>query len=186
MKIAPVEYLIIFIFFILLCFAIYMIIYFYVCDNQTCKAFITSQKYPANSKEQALSLLNETGNDGIWPFALIGSSIIIALDFWLLDQKFTVKAFTIAFLVGFIVIYCLFSFYAHHYIKPINKKVAEIILNTGDSGSPTTDKPEDSPDSTGDSVDSKEKMENATEDKIVKNVGIKNQRNSKIKDILNN
>jgi hypothetical protein len=160
-----------------------MIIYFYVCDSQTCKAFITSQKYPANSKEQALSLLNETGNDGIWPFALIGSSIITALDFWLLDQKFTVKAFTIAFLVGFIVIYCLFSFYAHHYIKPINKKVAEIIINTGDGGNPETD----STDSTGNkNENSADSVKNATEDKIVKNGGIKNRRNSKIKDILNN
>lgn len=124
-----IDILIVFVFFILLIFAIYMIIYFYVCDGQTCKAFEKSNQFPPNSKEQALSLLNETGNDGIWPFALIGSFIITALDFWLLDQKFTVKAFTIAFLVGFIVIYCLFSFYAHHYIKPIDKKVAEIIAS---------------------------------------------------------
>jgi len=121
------DYILILIFVIIIIVAIYMIMTFYVCDAQNCKAFNISNGYPPNSPAQAKSLLSETANDGVWPFAFIGAAITTAFAFWLVMMPFTVRDFTIVFLAAFITIYALFKFYEHHYIKPINKKVIEIL-----------------------------------------------------------
>jgi hypothetical protein len=122
-------------FIILLAASIYMLVSFYVCDNQTCKAFKQAENIaPRDTKEYVLSLLNELYNDGIWPFPYIGAAILTPLSLWFIGVPITVKTFAIVFLVSFIVIYFLFSFFGHHYIKFVSSYVSNYI----DNNCPTT------------------------------------------------
>jgi hypothetical protein len=125
-----IEVVAIIAFFVLLGAAIYMIVSFYVCDNQTCQAFIQSEKTATpGTKQYVLNLLDELYNDGIWPFPYIGAAILTPLSLWFLGKPITVKDFAIVFLVSFITIYFLFSFFGHHYIKFITNYVSDYIDN---------------------------------------------------------
>lgn len=105
-----------------------MLINFYVCDSQNCKAFnCASQKGATGSKEYTLALLGELYNDGIWPLPYIGAAILTPLSLWFIGVPITVLTFAKVFLVSFIVIYFLFSFFGHHYIKFISLYVSNYI-----------------------------------------------------------
>jgi len=107
-------------------FSIFMLLSFYVCDSGTCKAYTV-----ANTQNDALSrnlsLLNEIGNDGMWPIAFNGSLIIAVILMWWFRVPFTVRNFGFAFFIPFAIIYFLFSFIFHHYVKPITYDVKQYI-----------------------------------------------------------
>lgn len=125
-----VEPLAILAFIVLLFSAIFMVLQFYVCDSENCKAFTDADEVaPRGSKDYTIALLNNLYNDGIWALPYIGAVIITILTLWLIGVPITVKTFAIVFLISFIVIYFLFSFFGHHYIKFIATYVAEYIDN---------------------------------------------------------
>lgn len=115
-------------FVILLIASVYMLVSFYVCDSQQCKAFKQAEDTaPRGSKEYAITLLGELYNDGIWPFPYIGAAILTPLSLWFIGVPITVKNFAIVFLVSFITIYFLFSFFGHHYVRFVSSYVANYI-----------------------------------------------------------
>lgn len=118
------------IFFVLFIFALFLISMIYVCDTYECKPFTVAEtKAPPGSQEYVLILLSEFFNDGIWVFPFIGAAISTLLTLLLLGIPMTIKNFTIMFLVVFIVTYFLFSFFGHHYIKPLTDYTSEYIIN---------------------------------------------------------
>ncbi|CAH6419981.1 Hypothetical protein HVR_LOCUS1038 [uncultured virus] len=125
-------------FFVLLLAGIFMLVSFYICDSYNCKAFDTANtKGETGSKAYVLTLLGEMYNDGIWPIPYIGSAIATPLSLWFLGVPMTVKNFAIVFFVVFSVIYFMFSFFGHHYIRPIGGYVADYIDNNCPSSNST-------------------------------------------------
>lgn len=127
------EILLIIAFLALLGASIYMIYTFYICDDQTCKPFdVAASKAPLGSREYVKSLLFELYNDGIWPMPYIGSAILTPLCLWLLGLPLNIKTFAILFFVSFVVIYFIFSFFGHHYIRPISTYVMSYVERSCD------------------------------------------------------
>ena len=126
-------------FFILLGAAIFMVVSFYWCNNYTCKAFqLAGDKAEKGTKEYTIALLNELYNDGIWPLPYIGAAILTPLTLWLINADLTVRNFAIMFLISFLVIYFLFAFLGHHYIKFISQyTIGYIQANCNSSASRT-------------------------------------------------
>ena len=117
-------------FVVLLAASVWMLIDFYVCDNQDCKAFVQAEKAaPRASKQYVLTLLKELYNDGIWPFPYIGAAILTPLSLWFINAPITVQNFAIVFLVSFITIYFLFSFFGHHYVRFVSLYTSNYIQN---------------------------------------------------------
>lgn len=115
-------------FVVLLASAIYMLVSFYICDSHNCKAFNDAAKVgPPGSKEYVVAVLNGMFNDGIWPIPYIGASILTPLGLWFMNKKITIYDFAILFFVSFVVIYFMFSFFGHHYIKFITQYVIQYI-----------------------------------------------------------
>ncbi len=101
---------------------------FYVCDNNNCKAhYVASNSSSPDSKIYNLTILTELFNDGIWPIPYIGASILTPLALWFLGVEITVRSFAILFFVGFVVIYFMFSFFGHHYLRPLSGYVYSYI-----------------------------------------------------------
>lgn len=113
---------------LLLIFAIHLLINGYICDDHTCSPMIKAKKQSTRKKEQ-LHLLTDIGQDGIWPFAYIASSILCALFFSILPMLLTIQTFIVVFLVTFIVFFCIIGFFIHHYIVPIKKYIMTYIEN---------------------------------------------------------
>lgn len=84
---------------------------FYICDQGQCKNI-------RQSGDDSVYLLTLLGSDGIWALPFIGASLI-ALFSMLFLKIFTPRAFVILLLLSFLVCYCIFSFFVHHYIKPV-------------------------------------------------------------------
>lgn len=123
-----IEYFLIPIFGILLFFSIVLLTIIYICDGESCKPYRNSKnKYQPGTKEYILNLIYETHNDGIWIFGFIGASIITPLVLWIFCDFFTTKYFLFVFLISFITIYGLFSFYGHHYLNVILYSIEEYI-----------------------------------------------------------
>lgn len=101
--------------------AICLVIFNFICDNETCMAFRNAEEEgEKGSKDYNDTLLSELFTDGIWPFAYIAATISSALGLWLIrDECVSIKKFTILFLVTFICIYLMLAFIAHHYVEPI-------------------------------------------------------------------
>ena len=120
---------------IMLSAAIYMILTFYICDDQTCKAFVI-----ANNEEERgtvaynIELLNNIFIDGVWPIALIGSLIASFFSMWLGGGNMTIANYFIMFFINFLVIYFTFNFSIHHYLQPILAYVKENYLPNGPNG----------------------------------------------------
>ncbi len=113
---------------ILLVACVWMSIQFYVCDNQTCKVFEDAKKKSQpGTKEYTLELLNNMFGDSIWCFAFIGGSIISFICVWLLGARPNLKNLAIMLLVSFIVMYSIFAFIIHHYVKYIVNDVSEYV-----------------------------------------------------------
>lgn len=127
-----VTILAVFVYVILIIFAIYIIISFYTCDNYNCKCFneanITGKNQPVE-KEQVVDLLNTFGNDSVWAFAIIGSAILTSFFFWFTKKPTTPREYGMFFLIGFLVIYALFSYYQHHYVKVVANYTKNYIEN---------------------------------------------------------
>lgn len=135
-----IEWLAILAFFVLLLLAIFLTICIYACDNLNCKAFDEADEIaPRGTKEYAIALLGELYNDGVWPLPYIGAAILTPLVLWFMGVCIVVKDFAIIFLTSFIVIYFLFSFFGHHYVKFISNYVAGYIQDN----CPSTPPPED-------------------------------------------
>lgn len=122
-------------FMILLIFALYMLNDFYICSSdpsaRECKAFrqadkITKAKNGSN-KDYFIALLGELCNDGIWPLPYIGAAILTPLSMFLIGVPITVRNFATMFLISFIVVYFMFTFFGHHYAKIIAKRTSEFI-----------------------------------------------------------
>jgi len=115
-------------FLILLISCIYMVYQFYVCDNFTCKACEDASEFgDKGSKNYTIALQNNLYNDGIWSLPYIGAAIIAPLSLWILNSPITVKNYAIVFLISFLVIYFLFAFIGHHYVKIISKYTIKYI-----------------------------------------------------------
>lgn len=117
--------------FLTLLFAsIYMLLSFYVCDKQTCKAFNQAADYgEKGSTAYVIALLGELYNDGIWPFPYIGAAVLTVFSLWFVGAALTVKNFAIMFFISFITIYFLFSFFGHHYVRFIAQYTTDYIRN---------------------------------------------------------
>lgn len=125
-----IEVVAIIAFFVLLIAAIYMVLNFYVCDKNSCKAFNQADEVAQRgTKNYAIALLGEFYNDGIWPLPYIGAAILTPLSLWFIGVHITVRDFAIVFLVSFLTIYFLFSFFGHHYVKFISSYTSNYIEN---------------------------------------------------------
>jgi hypothetical protein len=114
-------------FVVLLLFAIVLLMYLYICDEQKCMVFQwCSDK---NGQEKILFLLDKLCEDGMWPFAYISSAILAGLFFAILPIRFTIAYFAIVFLLSFLVFYAIMSFLVHHYVKPIKQYIIDYIRN---------------------------------------------------------
>ena len=105
---------------VMLSAALYMILNFYICDNNTCKAFVSaSEKAPKGSIDYNIELINNIYIDGMWPLALIGAIIGAFFGMWLTGSPMSIINFFIIFFVMFVVLYFTFNFSIHHYLSPI-------------------------------------------------------------------
>ena len=116
----------IFAYIVLLIFSLCLLFNNYICDNKVCGPFIKSLT-KSTPKDQNISLLESLCSDGMWPFAFIASSILSGLFFATLPVMLTSKTFTISFLLGFLVIYSIMSFFIHHYVYPIKNHIIDYI-----------------------------------------------------------
>jgi len=108
----------------LLIFSLVLIYTGYVCDSHQCRAFEkANNKGITGSAPYLTELTNNICNEGMWPWALLGSIIIAPVSLWLMRQPITILNFFIIFVVSFFVIYFLLSFFGHHYVRPIVSEV---------------------------------------------------------------
>lgn len=115
---------------ILLCFSLILLNQQYVCDGERCNIYVRAgEKYPPGTDSYYAYILNNIGLDGVWPFALICGSIITVLAIWLIDAALTLQNFAIIFIITFIVVYFIITFYNHHYIRPILASASMFITN---------------------------------------------------------
>lgn len=126
----PIEVAAIIVFVILLIMAVIFLLNFYICDNGNCKAFRCAEERGGEkgSFEHLVALLGELGNDGVWCFPFIGATIMTIIVFWFLEVEFSIRAVFLMWFVCFVVNYILFSFYNHHYLKPLAKYVTNELL----------------------------------------------------------
>ena len=110
----------------LLLFSIKLIYTIYLCDDEKCQSFENALKKPT-TKKQTIYLIDALGGDGIWSFAYIGGSILTSLLFAIIPLKISIRYVTTVFLLIFLVIYSIMSFYIHHYLFPIKKYVSDVI-----------------------------------------------------------
>jgi len=116
------------VFFALLGTALYMLIDFYVCDAETCKAFRTADEEAEKGTQQYIvTLLKQVFNDGIWSVPYIAAAISTPIALWFMSVPITVKNFAYLFLVSFAVMYFALSFFGHHYVRIINTYVVDWI-----------------------------------------------------------
>lgn len=78
-------------------------------------------------KEDVICAINRFYDDGMWPFAYIGSSILTVLIFIILPIKKDTRYITMTFLVSFLSFYAIMSFIIHHYINPAKKYILNYI-----------------------------------------------------------
>lgn len=121
------EWLIFLLFLLMFVFGLLMFLGFYICDSGNCKAY-TVANAKLTEQERYISLLNEVGNDGIWPIAFIGGTFIAILFTWWFKIPFNLRNFVVLFFLPFCIIYFLFSFVFHHYVKPITHDVRNYLL----------------------------------------------------------
>lgn len=118
------EWIALLLFAVVFVFSIFMLLSFYVCDSGTCKAYTVADTRNTASG-RTLALLDEIGNDGMWPIAFNGALIIAVILLWWFRIPFDVRNFGFLFFIPFAIIYFLFSFVFHHYVKPITRDVKE-------------------------------------------------------------
>lgn len=119
--------IVIIVFIILLIFSIYLYIGYYLCDNYTCKSFTQSESKTDSKEAQIEYLVENIGGHSVWPMAYIGAAIITFFSFWFLRLGWNIKRIALLFLVSFIVIYFIFAFWVHHYIKPMTTYINNYI-----------------------------------------------------------
>ena len=123
-----IEFLAIITFIVLLGLCIYLLAMNYICDSNNCKAFKEADAVAEPGTAQyATTILQETFNDGIWPIPYIGAAILTPLSLWFMGVPITVLNFAILFFVSFVTIYFMFSFFGHHYLRPLTRYVSEYI-----------------------------------------------------------
>lgn len=123
-----IEFLAIITFIVLLGLAIFLMSMNYLCDSHNCKAFKEADGVAEpGTAEYAETLLQETFNDGIWPIPYIGAAILTPLSLWFIGIPISVVNFAILFFVSFVTIYFMFSFFGHHYLRPITTYVSDYI-----------------------------------------------------------
>lgn len=114
--------IIIIVVFIFLGIGLYSIATMYICDNDNCAAIkVAKEKGEPGSVEYLSFLLNSTYGGGLWSFALVGGIVISPIALWIMYRPITVINFITIFLVSFLVIYFLFSFFSYHYVQPLAK-----------------------------------------------------------------
>ena len=129
--ISPLKIALIIIYFLLLIVAIFMIISFYICDNNTCKIFTDAEAEELpGTREHVIYLMNHVYRDGTWPLDYIGASIISAFTIWFIHDVISVKLFALVFIVSFITIYFVMAFFFHHYLRPIIEYNLDFIKNS--------------------------------------------------------
>lgn len=138
-----IEFLAIITFIVLLILAIVILLGIYICDSMHCKAFSEAAAVAEpGTAEYATTILWETFNDGIWPIPYIGAAILTPLSLWFMGIPITVLNFAILFFVSFVTIYFMFSFFGHHYLRPLTRYVSEYIEENcpaDDNGEETDD-----------------------------------------------
>jgi len=119
-----VEALAVLTYLVLLAASLFMLVSFYICDNQNCKAFNDAAKQgEPGTKDYVLGLSTGTFGDGIWPIPYIGSTIGTIIELWFVQIPFTIRNFCLLFFINFIIIYFMFVFFGHHFVKPINNYI---------------------------------------------------------------
>lgn len=116
---------ILFVYITLLIVSIMLIMDLYLCDNND--NTIIHRYNEKNEKAKAIYVINRFYDDGMWPFAYLGSSILIALIFIILPIKRNPRYITMAFLISFLSFYAIMSFIIHHYINPVKKYILNYI-----------------------------------------------------------
>lgn len=116
----------IFVYVILLIFAIHLLLNNYICDEHTCSPMVKAKNTPTVKSEQ-LYLIDNLGQDGIWPFAYLASSILAGLFFSIFPGILNISNYTIVFLVTFLVFFAIMGFFIHHYVVPVKKYIRTYI-----------------------------------------------------------
>lgn len=117
---------IIIIYFLLLILAFLELTSHYICDDKNCSAFQHAEKQ-TGTKNQILFLLNKLCEESTWIYAYIGSSILTPLFFIILPLRLNFEYFAMTFLIIFITLYCIFSFFVYHYVIPVKKYIIDYI-----------------------------------------------------------
>jgi hypothetical protein len=79
------------------------------------------------NKNQVMYLLDKMGEESVWIFAFITSSIITFLIFAILPIYLSLSFFAIIFLIAFISFYCIMAFFVYHYLLPIKQYIKDYI-----------------------------------------------------------
>lgn len=109
-----------------------MLISFYVCDSQNCKAFnVAASKAEKGTEEYTTTLLKQVFNDGIWSVPYIAAAIAAPISLWFMSVPITVKNFAYVFLVAFAVFYFTLSFFGHHYVRVVTNYAVDWIETQG-------------------------------------------------------
>lgn len=115
------------IYFLLLILALYIYISYYLCDNYTCKAYTIAENKTETEKEKVEYIVNNLAGHSTWPIAYIAASILTFASFWLARLDWDIYTIAIVFLVSFLTVYLIISFWGHHYIKPMSMYVNKFI-----------------------------------------------------------
>lgn len=111
------NFVMLFVYIVLLILSLKLILDLYALDDES-HIFKECDKKNKDDKDKATFILNRYFDDGMWPFAYLGSSILIALIFIIMPIKRDPRLITIAFLISFLSFYAIMSFIIHHYINP--------------------------------------------------------------------
>lgn len=123
-----IDVICIIVFFVLLAACLFMLIAFYVCDSETCKAFnVAGATAEKGTEKYTVTLIQQLFNDGIWSVPYIAAAISTPIALWFMSVPITVKNFAYLFLVSFAVFYFALSFFGHHYVKIIANYTANWI-----------------------------------------------------------
>src|SRR5258708_27158269 len=118
--------ILIIVFFILFGFALYLIFNNFICDDHGCRIFVCALENKSK-KEQALHLIENLLEDGIWPFAFIASAISTGFILAILPITISVQMFAITFLLSLLTFYAIILFMIHHYVVPVKKYIKKYI-----------------------------------------------------------
>lgn len=141
MRIYFVDAFAFFCFAVLLVASVYMLTQFYICDGHDCKTFIDAEKYgEEDDHDYVRSVIDGLGFDGVWPIPYIGAAILTPLALYLMRIPITTRNFGLLFFISFVIVYFMFTFYNHHYVKFVGRYISRMYSEAVDRCSASDDR----------------------------------------------